>query len=680
MTLPMFPHLSQMLAGGEEIAVVLPGLQRKALEAAGGRRSLLLQLDTRTGLLHATSGLGFEMLPAATWPVASPEMRAAEEAIDTRSPVFDGNLDREAPELAALLNTPAVLAVPLLKGEEPLGVLLLGLDGGSAPADLEGVALVGSTIALALEIARLRRDAARQRQIRALLDGFSRIATSTLNLHTAIEAFCREARGLFDARRASLWMHERRARKFVLAASSDPEISPENADAPADSAGAPSARALRRVRAEMSGRPDARAVSRSGCDVTVPLRGRRRALGVLVLEGVQAEACSELDLLDDADELGRQLSAGIENIQLLEEVIRSRREFETTFRAVPDLVAVCDTTFRIVQVNQTFLERVGAPRDHVIGRGLADFLGVEATAWIRSLDAWGKGGPSEAFKREFDDPVLGASYALTVTTLIGPEGDPIGIVIVGRDLTAVSRLEAEQAKLRDRLTESEKMAVIGQFVAGIAHELNNPLQSVLGNVELLQNRPGVPSSLREDLETVFKEANRAAGVVRDLLVFAGRRRMKGRKVDVNAVLSGAIRRHRTSAVAAGAPEVISSFDASLPRIDGDALRLRQAFGNVIANAVQAAGPGGNVEVSTRHWPARNLIVVEVRDNGSGIPEAALPRIFEPFFSTRQAGSGTGLGLTIAASVVRDHSGHIHAANHQSGGAVFTIELPVRMAR
>lgn len=676
----MFPHLSQMLAGGEELAVLLPDLQRKALEAAGGRRSLLLRLDTRTGLLHPTSALGFEMLPAATWSIASPEMRAAGEAIDTRSPVFEGNCDREAPELAALMSTPAVLTVPLFEGEEPLGVLLAGLDRGSTPADLEGVAQAGTMLSLALAAARLRHDAARQRQIRALLDGFSRIATSTLNLNTAIEAFCREAKSLFDARNVSLWMHERRARKLVLAASSDPSMSPDNADIPADSTEAPAARALRRSRAEVSGGPVARSGSRASCDVLVPLRGRRRALGVLVLEGVEADACSEPGLLDDADELGRQVSAGIENIQLLEEVIQSRREFETTFSAVPDLVAVCDTNLRIVQVNQIFLERVGASRDHVIGRALAGFLGVEATAWIRSLDAWGRGGPSETFKREFDDPVLGARYAFTVTSLIGPEGDPIGIVIVGRDLTAVSRLEAEQAKLRDRLTESEKMAVIGQFVAGIAHELNNPLQGVLGNVELLINRPDIPSPLRKDLETVFKEANRAAGVVRDLLVFAGRRRMKGRKVDVNAVLTAAIRRHLAGAAAGGAPEVITNFDENLPRIDGDALRLRQAFGNVIANAVQAAGPGGNVEVLTRHWPARNLVVVEVRDSGPGIPEAALPRIFEPFFSTRQAGSGTGLGLTIAASVVADHSGHIHAANHQSGGAVFTIELPVRMAR
>jgi signal transduction histidine kinase len=123
--------------------------------------------------------------------------------------------------------------------------------------------------------------------------------------------------------------------------------------------------------------------------------------------------------------------------------------------------------------------------------------------------------------------------------------------------------------------------------------------------------------------------------------------------------------------------VVRDLDEDLPRLHGDPLRLRQAILNVFMNAEQAVQQGGRIEVRTHYWPTRGVVVLEVHDSGPGIAPDVLPHIFEPFFTTKEVGQGTGLGLTITYGVVQDHAGQVLATNHQAGGTVFTIELPVR---
>lgn len=253
----------------------------------------------------------------------------------------------------------------------------------------------------------------------------------------------------------------------------------------------------------------------------------------------------------------------------------------------------------------------------------------------------------------------------------------MGSVVVARDITRQARLEAEQAELRHRLSQSEKLAALGQFVAGIAHELNNPLQGVLGHLELLRATGAFPKRLRRDVQLIFREADRAAKIVRNLLVFAGSRKLARRRFSVNAVLSRVIALRAGACKAAGI-EVVRRYDEALPRLHGDPLLLQQAFLNIVMNAEQAvaAAGGGCIEVSTSRVPARHAAVVQVRDTGPGIPPDVLPRIFEPFYTTKDVGKGTGLGLAITYGIVQEHGGQIVAANHPDGGALFTVELPL----
>jgi len=250
-------------------------------------------------------------------------------------------------------------------------------------------------------------------------------------------------------------------------------------------------------------------------------------------------------------------------------------------------------------------------------------------------------------------------------------------VLVARDITHQTRLEAEQAALRERLGQSEKLASLGQFVAGIAHEMNNPLQGVLGHLELMIETSADARPLRRDLRRIYHEADRAAKIVRNLLVFAGSRRMTRRRLRINRVVSRALS-SRTASLKRGGIEIEREQPEDLPEFSGDPLLMHQAFLNIIINAEHAilgAGQPGRIEVRSWHDAARQQVVTTVRDTGPGIPAAVLPRIFDPFFTTKEVGQGTGLGLAITYGIVQEHGGTVSAANLPGGGAEITIALP-----
>jgi signal transduction histidine kinase len=241
-----------------------------------------------------------------------------------------------------------------------------------------------------------------------------------------------------------------------------------------------------------------------------------------------------------------------------------------------------------------------------------------------------------------------------------------------------------QAQLdADRQAHSQKLAALGQFVAGIAHELNNPLQSVLGHLELLHRSRRLPRRLAADVWLIYREANRAARIVSRLLVFAGARHTGRRQVSPNAALARALALRSRACREAGI-SVVRRLDPRVPRILGDSLLLQQAFLNIIVNAEhaitarRAASTGTSngkdcIEASTRG--RRGIVTVEIRDTGHGIDSDVLPRIFEPFFTTKDVGQGIGLGLALTHGIIQEHGGSIAAQPRTSGGTVFRIELP-----
>ena len=505
---------------------------------------------------------------------------------------------------------------------------------------------------------------------------FWRGVSSIQGLAPSIEELLREFKADIGARRAAVWIHERRARVLSMLASSEAGERGSAPRVPSGDEEAAPAVGLRLERAAIIEAPDP--------IVIAPLRGWRRALGALVVDGPwRGHVDARVEL---AEELGRKFSVGIENVQLLEELLRQRRLLEDTFNSLIDLVVVTDRRLRVVQMNEAFALRLGRTRVDLLDRNLAELIGHELTDWAAADADAGDRSHDEARVRTVEHSGLGGIFNVTTTPLINEDGEPVGTVLVARDITRQTALEAEKDNLRVRLAQSEKLASLGQFVAGIAHEINNPLQGVLGHLELLLWKrtsgpaSGAPLPLRKELRRIYHEADRAAKIVSNLLAFSGSPRLTRRRLRVDRVLTRALATRRSALVRAGI-EIIREQPADVPSVIGDQLLLHQAFLNVITNAEHAIGQNersGIITIGTTVTD-RRTVMVTIADDGPGIPADVLPRIFDPFFTTKDVGQGTGLGLTLAYGVIQEHGGTINAANGPGGGARFTIELPAAPA-
>jgi signal transduction histidine kinase len=671
---PERPLLS-VLAQTTRPTDILPALHQHALAVTGGACSLLFQHNPRNGLLHATSGFHLDALRTDAWMPAPDESAVVANAFDRVAPTLVADADRQMPDIAERLGTPAVLLLPLLRGSDRVGLLAIGFTRAPDVSTFAVDAMpVADAFVTSLELFHLRQREQLQRDLTSLLDEFSTSVSATLTLSAGLDILCRGANQLFAADRTSVWIHERRARHLVLRASSDADHIERGERIDSEDLLAPAANAMRGVRADIvpTGNDSATAT------LTVPLRGRRRALGAVVFEGARIDAGGELDVLDRADELGRQLSSAIDNIQLLDTVVRSRRELENILDSISHLVAVVDGRGHIVHVNNAFALRVAQTREQLLDRPIAELVGPELATWLeRHRSGAARSTADSAVTCETDDPILKGPFMVTATDLRDNDRQLAGTVIVARDLVPQTQLEGEREELRRRLTQTEKLAALGQFVAGIAHELNNPLQGVLGHMELLRATGAFPKQLRREVQTIYREADRAAKIVHNLLVFAGSRRVARRSVSLNGVLQKVVTL-RASAHRALDIEVVRHYDERLPRVSSDPLLLHQVFLNMVMNAehaIAATGQPGRIELTTSVARSGDRVVATVRDTGTGIPEGTLTRIFEPFYTTKEVGKGTGLGLAIAYGIVQEHGGHISAANHADGGAVFTVELP-----
>jgi two-component system NtrC family sensor kinase len=244
-----------------------------------------------------------------------------------------------------------------------------------------------------------------------------------------------------------------------------------------------------------------------------------------------------------------------------------------------------------------------------------------------------------------------------------------GVVLSGRDVTDLKRLE-------EQLIQAEKLAAMGQMLAGVAHELNNPLTAVLGVTELLRERQGVDESTKRQLELTHRQARRAARIVQNLLEFSRPASPQKRPLEVSSLIERTLQLHEHS-LRRNAIEVDFRPQPDLPSVIGDANQLIQVFLNLVTNAEQAireVRDTGRIQI--RLAQHANRIAVAVQDDGVGIRPEALPRIFDPFYTTKRPGGGTGLGLSICMSIIREHGGNIEAEISPAGGTVLTVSLPV----
>ena len=252
--------------------------------------------------------------------------------------------------------------------------------------------------------------------------------------------------------------------------------------------------------------------------------------------------------------------------------------------------------------------------------------------------------------------------------LLGDQGVPKGVVVLLLDRT-------RERELQNKLAQSEKLSAIGNLVSGVAHELNNPLAGILGFAQLLLSKD--PSDwTRTDVEKIEKNARRCQQIVENLLAFARQGRVTKQRADVNRVLESVLNLNEYQ-FSMDNIEIERDFDTAIPKFMLDVNKMQQVFVNLVSNAQQALRNVDNdarrVRLETRQDGP--TVVVRIVDSGPGVPDHLHGRVFEPFFTTRE--KGTGLGLGICFGIVKEHGGSIRVANEPDGGAVFTVTLPMR---
>jgi signal transduction histidine kinase len=234
-------------------------------------------------------------------------------------------------------------------------------------------------------------------------------------------------------------------------------------------------------------------------------------------------------------------------------------------------------------------------------------------------------------------------------------------------------VEEERAQLQDQLRHADRLATIGQLAAGVAHELNEPLGTILGFAQLCRKQSGLPEQTVADLDKIVAATLHAREVVRKLMFFARGRPPVREKVNLNQVVEEGLSLIESRAQRAEI-KIHRQVEPDLPPILADPNQLHQVLVNLLVNAIQAMPDGGLLTVET--YTEADRVVLAVEDQGIGMPPAVLERIFEPFFTTKEVGEGTGLGLPVVHGIVTSHGGTVRVTSKPHKGSRFEVYLPI----
>ncbi len=336
--------------------------------------------------------------------------------------------------------------------------------------------------------------------------------------------------------------------------------------------------------------------------------------------------------------------------------------FRAILDSMPHAVVLLDASFQLVHANsagETLLARVGAEGGAAF-RGVGDLDLVALSYDV--LAGRTTGASAEAVLEG------GGVLEVAVAPWTVGGGTCDGLVVVMLDVTI-------QRGLRAEVTRSEKLSSLGRMIAGVAHELNNPLTSVIGYAQLLRTMPP-GDKLAARLATLQREADRCRRIVQNLLRFARVHTPERRPFSLNEVAENAAL-WLAYTVRTGGCTLELDLDREVPAVTGDVHDLEQVLVNLVTNALHAmtgAGRSGTITIRTRR-AGDGRVALEVDDEGPGIPDSVREKLFDPFFTTKPAGQGTGLGLWLVENAVTAHGGTIRSGAAPGGGARFRIELP-----
>jgi PAS domain S-box-containing protein len=409
--------------------------------------------------------------------------------------------------------------------------------------------------------------------------------------------------------------------------------------------------------------------STSGIDF--PLSAGDVLLGLLNLESHAEIGEQDVDR-SVLGTLANQMAVGLRNHRLYEETLYLKSFLENLVESANALIVVVDRDRRIVMFNRALEQLTGYRKEDVIGKPLTDWLPAEARGRVMPALIGAMLGEPQGHLDVHLGTRDGKLVPVVMSTAVvhDHDGDPTGIIAVGQDVSRIKDLEG-------RVHHAAKLATLGQVAAGIVHELNNPLTSISAYGEYLLRRAQPDAARTGDvdrLKRIVEAAERIRRFCQDLMAYARPSAGSVQPLDVNVVIEESLGFCEHVLGAAGVT-VTRTLAADLPVVYGVRDQLQQVFVNLVTNAAHAmeGREGAELVVSTRVDGA--MVTVTISDNGCGIPDAELARIWDPFFTTKREGKGTGLGLSIARDLVQNHSGRIDVRSRVGIGTAFTLVFP-----
>jgi len=364
--------------------------------------------------------------------------------------------------------------------------------------------------------------------------------------------------------------------------------------------------------------------------------------------------------------------------KVMEEKIRiAAEEWRSTFDAIPDIVMILDSEFRIVRVNAAAESFFGEPLDKIIGSQCYDLMHgkegpVDNCPYVRSFVSM------EHEEAVFYDETRKVWLHISTDPIIDENGEVKNIIHTLKDITELKRSETEAIAARKEIWKTDRIMRMGELTASLAHELNQPLMSILSNaraaLRFIEAGKLDMEELKEILEDISRDDKRAGDIIRSLRAMVRPEEGEQELIDVNDLLRDTIVLFNSEAIIRNIT-IETEYDVALPPVMANRVQLQQIIINMFMNAAESMideAENKKITLSTRTIDGAR-IQVSIRDNGTGIDKQELGRIFEPFFTTKR--SGLGMGLSLSRSIVETHAGRIWAENNPDKGATFYFEIP-----
>ncbi len=686
--LTIFKTFAEILSRGEEIHTILQETVEMLPRIMGVKAAVIHLQDRQTGKLTPAAQQGFDASFLVSVEKVEPGKGLIGKAMTSKRPLIVEKASEDPRVVEFDLQgrgLESFAAVPVVSKGAVWGVLSVASRRVSyfTSMDMQLLTTLGSQLGIAIENAELIAQLKEKMNQIALTNELSGTINSSLSIGTVFRMMVSEIRKLISYDRASLLLYDEKKEHLLIFALDTPmkTVMTRGVKAPIQGTSAgwvlkhDSPWINRDLQAEMPFSLDGKLRDEGiRSTVSIPL-AQEKMLGVFNLDSREPAKYSEKDL-QILLPVAKHISIALENALLFEEISKEKKEWEKTFDAFTDMVWIDDHRQRIIRANQALLKTAG-----VTVAGLADLhcpdlldrLGVGPSCLCCETVTSQRQTFREVHGRE------GKIFHFWAYPLLDNEGQLYAVLHYLKDVT-------ERKHLERQLLRTDKLASLVTLVAGIAHEINNPLGIIAGYAEALLDRAGDPALLEmeafedfpEYLDTIHKEIFRCKETLGSLLEFARPHGSKSRELDINELLKEVILlvNHKAKRLHC---RIEHHFNRELPKLCAEPGSLRQLFMNIIINSLYHTPEGGKIRITTElnRSGRKEMILVAIRDTGPGIRHEVIDKIFDPFFTTKPVGEGTGLGLSICHKIAEEHNGVIDVESEVGHGTTFLIKLPTK---